>query len=572
MLAAVFGHEEIVSLLLAAGADTSLKDERGLTAHEWSIRRGFPIVAQLIARASASRQPATPAAPRKPTPVIEHRQPKSVDQDENERETSWQSHSAPPPPERTSTPKMGGAAAAILRNHVARSAQESRDLKPLPDAELLEPVVIFSKGQRESPETEIEPEVADDSATRVEPQPPVVVAPEMEAPAFPTSESELTTTQTAAEAAVGFASVQTNETANETAYSELGPEPSPSNDNDPEQTNPSLAPVFNDGAGASVANATSNAPESFDQEQPTLVPSTAEAHQSSVKSTDEDTTLFPVETVRTSVPPAFLTNSPPSTSGRPIIWLLVVVTLGASAFGAYHLNNYFFATTPAAAPVVQVTQPAPVAPPAKPAPVIAGDLAGAELDVPEPDYPPNLPTSAASITVRVQVNRRGKVVSARSGEGDSSLRAAAVDAARKATFSPEKLAGSGRVITGTITYNFQPRPASSPAPASSPSDANAQPSAADESTPVTGGRLAGAETNLPAAEYPASAVRQRVEETITITVRVNRAGRVISWKTGTGNAALRAAALKAAKRATFSPDKLPAGNEVVGTITYNFKL
>jgi len=41
MLAAFFGHTDIVRLLLAAGADARLQDRLGLTAMEWSERRGF---------------------------------------------------------------------------------------------------------------------------------------------------------------------------------------------------------------------------------------------------------------------------------------------------------------------------------------------------------------------------------------------------------------------------------------------------------------------------------------------------------------------------------------------------
>ena len=58
MLAAVFGRDEIVSLLLAAGADVTLKDSLDLTAMEWSVRRGFSHIAQLIADASTPKLPA----------------------------------------------------------------------------------------------------------------------------------------------------------------------------------------------------------------------------------------------------------------------------------------------------------------------------------------------------------------------------------------------------------------------------------------------------------------------------------------------------------------------------------
>jgi hypothetical protein len=46
------------------------------------------------------------------------------------------------------------------------------------------------------------------------------------------------------------------------------------------------------------------------------------------------------------------------------------------------------------------------------------------------------------------------VISARSFEGDWRLRAAAIKAATKATFSAEKL--SGREASGTIIYTFKP--------------------------------------------------------------------------------------------------------------------
>jgi TonB family protein len=54
-------------------------------------------------------------------------------------------------------------------------------------------------------------------------------------------------------------------------------------------------------------------------------------------------------------------------------------------------------------------------------------------------------------------------------------------------------------------------------------------------------------------------------------VRVNRQGKVVSWRTLDGNRAFREAALKAAKKATFSPQKLGDITSVLGTITYSFK-
>src|SRR5262249_13358326 len=57
MLASIFGHEEIVTLLLRAGANTEMKDSLGLTAREWSVRRGFSNITQLIEQAPQPKAP-----------------------------------------------------------------------------------------------------------------------------------------------------------------------------------------------------------------------------------------------------------------------------------------------------------------------------------------------------------------------------------------------------------------------------------------------------------------------------------------------------------------------------------
>jgi TonB family protein len=207
-----------------------------------------------------------------------------------------------------------------------------------------------------------------------------------------------------------------------------------------------------------------------------------------------------------------------------------------------------------------------------------------EVDVPKAEYPVKVRADGVSdtITVRVQVNKNGRVVSARSSRGDWRLRAAAVKAAQKATFSPEKLAIRGKAVSGSIIYTFVEQAESPTTPAShsatqtnSPAtEASATPASVADAGgdyPVVGGPLVGAESKLPQPEYPVRAKSNGIYGTITVVVRVNRAGRVISWRTLDGDSQLRAAALKAAKNATFSPDKLPGKGEVVGSITYTFK-
>jgi TonB family protein len=219
-------------------------------------------------------------------------------------------------------------------------------------------------------------------------------------------------------------------------------------------------------------------------------------------------------------------------------------------------------------------------------PVVAGELSGMEVSVPEPEYPAKAKSDGISgrVTVRIRVNQRGRVISARSSTGDWRLRAAAVEAAQKATFSPEKLAFKGGIVSGTISYNFIPQ-SESPATTGSPATAQTDPLIANNGSPATesstakagvglpivGGDLVGSESHLPQPNYPEKAKSRGIYGIITVVVRVNRAGKVISWRTSKGDSQLRAAALKAAKISTFSPEKLPGSGEVVGTITYNFK-
>ena len=91
-----------------------------------------------------------------------------------------------------------------------------------------------------------------------------------------------------------------------------------------------------------------------------------------------------------------------------------------------------------------------------------------------------------------------------------------------------------------------------------------------EGAPKVGGPLAGTELNVPAPEYPSAARRDRLQGAVTLVIRVNNSGKVVSWRTLEGDQRLRAAAIRAARNATFNSAKLPK-NDVVGTITYTFR-
>jgi TonB family protein len=160
-------------------------------------------------------------------------------------------------------------------------------------------------------------------------------------------------------------------------------------------------------------------------------------------------------------------NSPqPVGLGRPTVWLLMSVTLAVGVILGYQMNEYLSKNqVTSATPAAAQTQPPPVTakPEVTPAtardlPVVGGDLIGAEGSIPEPEYPAQAKRDGVSgeIKVRVRVNSRGRVVLVRSSSGDWRLRAAAVQAARNATFLPEKLPADARFVSGTITYTFKP--------------------------------------------------------------------------------------------------------------------
>ena len=89
-------------------------------------------------------------------------------------------------------------------------------------------------------------------------------------------------------------------------------------------------------------------------------------------------------------------------------------------------------------------------------PVSGGVLNGKALSLPVPVYPQIAMRSRifGSVSVNVVVDENGKVISAEAVSGPNSLREAAVDAAKRARFSPTKLSGAPVKVAGMINYNF----------------------------------------------------------------------------------------------------------------------
>jgi TonB family protein len=83
-------------------------------------------------------------------------------------------------------------------------------------------------------------------------------------------------------------------------------------------------------------------------------------------------------------------------------------------------------------------------------------LNGRAINLPKPPYPALAMTVKASgpVNVQVLIDETGKVISAQAVSGHPLLRAAAVQAARQARFSPTLLGEQPVKVSGVITYNF----------------------------------------------------------------------------------------------------------------------
>ena len=602
MVAAIFGHVEIARLLVDAGAELSLEDSLGMTAKQWAERRGSKGVAELLSK--ASREKARPN-PKNTTQTTQSQAEPEISDTEAEpvqiangdpavAATEQQSQKVEPEIPAVNEPRE---AASV---EVSKAPTEPRSVRAPDNLRFLKfHKQIMAAQQREVEQARREAQKRRERNRRPE---------EEELPAW----SLMATTPEQNEPVA---------TAKQEASSVVEP---PSEEND--ATWPVPASTYGDYVESDSPKTDSTLPQQRQSDQYVRIAATIN-HLNSLEpkpqpmpaalgSNDIDATLE-----RVSVPVAHSTDKGkpallrcPKCSAtfdnlllkycpydatslvsagdslfsystedrsRQTLWALVAIIAVLGATLGYLVNNYRSRQKESTVPAAN--QPQAEAPATelnaarKNSPVIGGALSGTEVDVPEPEYPASARADGVSgtVTVRVQVNQRGRVIRARSSAGDSRLRAAAVAAAQKATFSPDKLVVGERGVSGTITYNFI-APTETPAVAESkvPANSNESPSPAAEvnsDNPVVGGPLAGAENNVPRPAFPENARRRGVSGAITVVVRVNRAGKVISWRTLEGDSQLRAAALKAAKQATFSPSKLPGTGEVVGTITYNFK-
>ncbi len=204
-----------------------------------------------------------------------------------------------------------------------------------------------------------------------------------------------------------------------------------------------------------------------------------------------------------------------------------------------------------------------------------GMLNGKAVSLPKPEYPAMAREQGkgGTVTVEVVIDESGLVVSAtgsaavktRAGaEGmraekedvDPSLIEAAENAARMARFSPTMLSGVPVRVKGAIFYNFVP--------------GKGDGYDADDSR-VKGGVLNSKAVSMPLPVYPPAARAVRAEGSVSVQVTIDEDGKVIEASAVSGHPLLRAAAVKSALDARFSPTLLEGRPvQVSGVLVYNF--
>ena len=543
ILAAVMGHTDVVAHLVEAGADPNLRDHLGLTAYEWSTRRGFREIESLLAKVSP--------------PIL---QPKPH-RDEPKTEA------APPTEPITAAGTSTSSTEQVFEMTLASAAAQSLET---PNDSTAPSPTEFPSELKYSVYSDDNDSILDLPESLTSGSQPL---PHYFDPAPPTPPKSIPAL-TISSPPPQYKASDADRSASENSPSITRPTIEPDETISRVKSEPATHESSWLGTMLSAGSSEYTGAESFEKAAATERGKSS----SSLLGLSSSTTTEDSSATHFEHHPAAATPSSPTSM---VVWLLIAFVLGASAFAAYRLTRYLYRAADPPAPTAPTTVAAPVPEIKKPGFSVGGDLAGAELNIPEPELSSEVVRSGASgpITVRVRVNKNGRVISAAARNGDRSLRTAAVKAARQATFSKERLAelnSRSKVISGTITYEFPPPAAvdnaatssntNSPATATTPSTlTNVDPNA-----PQVSDALVNAVKSIPAADYPVAARRAGVSGTIIVTVRVNRTGKVISWRSSSGNSQLRAAAIKAARKATFAPDKLSGDGDTLGTITYNF--
>lgn len=187
--------------------------------------------------------------------------------------------------------------------------------------------------------------------------------------------------------------------------------------------------------------------------------------------------------------------------------------------------------------------------------VEGGIVNGKATYLPHPDYPQEAKDFCVSgtISVAVEINEKGDVISAKAISGDKLLHQAAVEASQKATFQQTRNRGIPIKIKGIVAYNFVP-----------------------EIKCLVVGIVNDKALYLPKPQTPnlnqPKHLQIKTEHIVTVQIIIDESGKVVRARAISGHLLLRAACENAARQATFSPSFINGPTiKISALLVYKFK-
>lgn len=439
ILATIFGHTHLISLLLDAGADPQLRDNLGLNAVDWAQRRGATEALDVLSgrtgttpsakfeTSAQSRLARTTASPETERPRI---------LSEAERSRRWiaglkQRIAEQSQGEIPDGPNIFRAQTEATTPPPSPAPPPSRsEAQPSPHPATPVPPALSRREFRARLRLETPPSPEIPSEPKPQPEIPAQPAPQPEIPATPPD-----------------------------------PQPEiPSRPTEPEIPSPSPKPHPQSQTQTAVANIKGQAPPANAQTSVAKAetsPANVEApRRSSRKRCPQCNATYNSELLAYCahhVVPLVDADtpiiSPPPKTPPVMFWVFIVITLTGSIVVGSLVTAYFYnssnttqqtASSPSARVAVQ-----------KGTPTLGKALEGKAVSLPIAECPLNGQEAIpGTVEVRVVIDRSGQVTEAEASGGDWLLRGAAAEAAMKSTFAPEKL--RARETEGTITYTFEP--------------------------------------------------------------------------------------------------------------------
>ena len=422
ILATIFGHTNLIPLLLDAGADPQLRDNLGLNAVDWAQRRGATEALEMLTN-KPRRRSSIEARVETGTPVetgkrLDTRHATTV-RDAAPRERDTDNHRSVSQAEKSQR---------WLAGLKQRIAEQSQQITERSQRDVEEGQNIFMRQPEPPPEIPELPRPTPEIPELPTPQPeipkPGPDVPELPKPELPGTPPELPK-----------------------PVSPIPPQPQPDVPAEPPVSEPpTTQPPVTEPPVAQLTQQTQDKPARARSGRKRC-PKCGAVYNSElvaycahhfVPLVDEDQ------------PPVI---SEPQKTSPVMFWMIIIITLTGSLVVGSVITAFFYNSSRAEPQAAG----APSTPTAvqKGTPVVGRELEGKVVSLPMAECPLNGQEAIpGTVVVRVAIDRTGQVKSATASGGDWLLRGAASEAALKSTFAPEKL--RSRETEGTITYTFEP--------------------------------------------------------------------------------------------------------------------